>query len=170
MSTHRDLTVATQDLVESVAAMLKAMPVIRDSDDEAEAAQDAWQGLDQSYQDYLAAAAAHLDSAGAASGRPTSIAAAKQYPLPRGTRRRILDCFVARWEISRHTDGLLTQEVEKQLRKPHTTVSSAVNRLESVGLIKDSGRKRHTESGYDAIIYIPTDRALELIAAERDAA
>lgn len=166
MSTHRDLTVATQDLVESVAALIGLSPVACGRPEFS----DAWQGLDQSYQDYLAAAAAHLDSAGAASGRDTSIAAAKQYPLPRGLRRRILDCFVARWEISRHTDGLLTEEVEKQLRKKHTSVSSAVNRLEKVGLIRDSGRRRLTEAGYRAIIYIPTDRALELIAAERDAA
>lgn len=169
MSTHRDLQVATQDLVESVAAVLKTAPLVpRDAG--GESAQDAWQGLDQSYQDYLAAAAAHLESAGAASGRPTSIAAAKQYPLPRGLRRLILDCFVARWEISRHTDGLITEQVEKQLRKKHTSVSSAVNRLEMVGLIKDSGRRGLTEAGYQAIIYIPTEQALELIAAERDAA
>lgn len=162
MSTSRRLTLASQDLIESVAALLASGVVV--SGDQRYV--DAWQGLDESYR-HLRTIMDDLDGDAAASGRDTSIAAAKmRLPAQRSLRRLVLEAIDARWVIS--GQGMTTEHVERQLRRPHTSVSSAVNYLENHGFLHDSGVRRLNVSKCKAIVYIPTTRAIELMRVKEE--
>lgn len=57
-------------------------------------------------------------------------------------------------------DGLTTDELEQRLRRPHTSVSSAVNWLKNNGWLEASGYTRSTRAGHDAEIMRLTRAAL----------
>lgn len=133
---------------------------------------EAVEALEVSYRAYEALAS-DLNGDVPSSGRHTSVKAAESLPDISSKRGKILRAIVARHQLTRLTDGLTTDEIEVQLSWPHTTVSSAVNALESRGLIRDSGRERPTRAGRargerglpvtTAIVYVPTPLAYELL-------
>lgn len=59
--------------------------------------------------------------------------------------------------------GLTTDQLEVVLNRPHQTVSARVYDLARKGWIVDSGLKRKTRSGRQAIVWRPTMLALEKI-------
>lgn len=67
-----------------------------------------------------------------------------------------LTCFD---EICLH-GGLTVDQLEVILNQPHQTVSARVNDLMNKAWIADSGIKRKTRSGRNAIVWRPTRQAL----------
>jgi hypothetical protein len=55
--------------------------------------------------------------------------------------------------------GMTTDEVEVALRGRHQTISARVNGLHNDGLIVDSGGRRPTRSGRQAVVYIGAEFA-----------
>ena len=55
--------------------------------------------------------------------------------------------------------GLSDENLERRLRRPHTTVSSARNWLREQGWITDSGHRALTTSGRPAVLWRPTEAA-----------
>lgn len=154
MSTKRELTLAQRDLHDAASALLRANPMCGQDWN------DAWQGLEWSL-NHLDALMADLDGDAPASARDTSIATSKMIlPAQRSLRRTVLNSVIGKYTITSGHDGLTCDQIERQLRRPHTSVSSAVNYLENHGFIRDSGVRRNTVSGYPAIVYIPSEAAL----------
>ena len=56
--------------------------------------------------------------------------------------------------------GLTVDQVEVVLNRPHQTVSARVNQLRDSGWVCDSGMRRKTRSGRNAIVWRPTEMAL----------
>lgn len=103
-----------------------------------------------------------LDGKGAASSRQTSVAAAHDSLPGKGSlRRTVVDLLVAQWQ--EYGVGMTCDQLEARLRRKHQSVSSAVNFAENSGWICDSGERRNTSSGSKAIVYRPTDRAIERV-------
>lgn len=91
----------------------------------------------------------------------TSKAAADQIaPKISDIRREILEEIILVYMLDQRL-GLTCDQVERRLRRPHTTVSSAINWLRDNGWLVDSDWRRETPSGRAAIIWNPTQRALE---------
>lgn len=89
----------------------------------------------------------------------TSIVAANlSGPMAGTVRRRIIDEIRCAPES---LYGLTTDELEVALRKTHTTVSSAVNYLMSIGWLRDSGYQRLTRGGRPAMVLELTPQARE---------
>lgn len=89
----------------------------------------------------------------------TSIVAANlSGPMAGTVRRRIIDEIRCAPES---LYGLTTDELEVALRKSHTTVSSAVNYLMSIGWLRDSGYQRITRGGRPAMVLELTPQARE---------
>ena len=61
-------------------------------------------------------------------------------------------------------NGLTTDEVEEALDRTHQSISARVNALKDAGWIIDSGQRRKTRSGRDAIVWTPTRAAIEFVA------
>jgi hypothetical protein len=61
--------------------------------------------------------------------------------------------------------GLTTDAVEQRLRRSHQSVSPRVTELRDQGWITDSGQKRKTRYGQDAVVWTPTPAAMR--AAEQ---
>lgn len=55
--------------------------------------------------------------------------------------------------------GLTCDEIEKMMDGKHQTISARVNELRDKGWIKDSGQRRPTRSGRNAIVWIPSYEA-----------
>lgn len=80
----------------------------------------------------------------------TSIAAA-QAALPQsGTKRRIIYDMI----VESGMFGVCDHEIEEQTRWLHQSASAARNSLLKDGLIQDSGIRRKTRQGNDAIAWI----------------
>jgi len=91
----------------------------------------------------------------------TSRAAADMIaPKASSIRREILEEIILVYMLDRDL-GLTCDQVERRLRRPHTTVSSAINWLRDNGWLIDSEWRRETPSGRAAIVWNPTRRALE---------
>jgi hypothetical protein len=60
-------------------------------------------------------------------------------------------------------DGLTTEEVEEALERKHQSISPRVNELRDTGWLVDSGERRKTSSGRNAIVWTPTQAALEAV-------
>ena len=56
--------------------------------------------------------------------------------------------------------GLTVDQVEVVLNRPHQTVSARVNQLRDSGWVCDSGMRRKTRPGRNAIVWRPTEMAL----------
>lgn len=105
------------------------------------------------------AAGNELEGAGVEGKRDTSLAAS----LPnQGTLRRlVLDMVVSNF-IQYHC-GMTTDTIEARLRRPHQSISARVHELERAGLLVDSTARAKTRSGHKAIVYVPSNRAMELV-------
>jgi len=57
--------------------------------------------------------------------------------------------------------GLTDDELERKLRRPHTTISSARNALCQGGWLYDAGYRRKTVAGRDAVVWVLTPAADE---------
>lgn len=57
--------------------------------------------------------------------------------------------------------GLTVDQVEQLLNMPHQTASARVHDLRNKGWVIDSGIKRKTRSGRNAIVWTPTELALQ---------
>jgi hypothetical protein len=62
--------------------------------------------------------------------------------------------------------GLTTEQIERHLSGKHQTVSPRVTELRDKGYIVDSGQRRKTASGRQAIVWTPSEVALK--AAEEN--
>lgn len=76
-------------------------------------------------------------------------------------RRRILDVLVAHHH--HFHDGMTCHELEARTGGSHQNVSPQVNYLEAAGWIRNSGRTRLTPSKREAIVWEPTEAALEAV-------
>ena len=102
------------------------------------------------------------DSAGAygRNSPETSVFAAESVRMrTSSTRQAIVNALIA----ARGTDliGLTCSEMERRIRKAHTTTSSQVNYLMNGGWIEDSGFRRDTPSGRPAIVWKLTEQAFQ---------
>jgi predicted transcriptional regulator len=70
-------------------------------------------------------------------------------------------------EIMSEPKGMTCDEVELLMDGRHQTISARVNELRDKGWIKDSGRKRKTRSGRQAIVWIPTEQARKQLSPRR---
>lgn len=159
MSAHRDLVNAQQALNEAVDTMLTRFAESRYSERFIDALQDV-NGCFLALRNQQS----RLDVPGGAAHRFTSINAANaNLPAKESLRRNIVVCVVAQWEQF-HT-GMTVAELKGRLRKEHSSVSSAINGLMNRGWIKDSGETRLTQHGQPAIVWVPTDLAIEKVRA-----
>ena len=76
-------------------------------------------------------------------------AAARALPRSGSDRRRVYDLI-----LERGAEGATDDELEVALDLPHQTASARRNGLRDDGWVTDSGRKRPTRSGADAIVWI----------------
>lgn len=60
-------------------------------------------------------------------------------------------------------EGLTTDEVEEMLNRTHQSISARVNNLKEAGWIVDSGQKRETRSGAQAIVWTPSEAAKQFV-------
>ena len=112
---------------------------------------EAWQGFDEIRKS--------LEGAGATSPRDTSIAAGvADLPAKGSTRRLVISTVVLNHRL--HRTGMTVAELCSRLRKPHQTVSSAVNFAEERGWLRDSGQRRKTGHNREAIVFAPTELAI----------
>lgn len=88
------------------------------------------------------------------------IAARMIAPRASSIRREILEEIILVYLLDRQL-GLTCDQVERRLHRRHTTASSAINWLRDNGWLVDSGWRRETSAGRPAIIWNPTQRALE---------
>jgi len=77
------------------------------------------------------------------------------------------------WMIFDSEDGLTDYEMERILARTshggrHQSVSAARNSLMKDGYVEDSGRRRPTDTGNDAIVWVLTSWAADRIAAGRE--
>jgi hypothetical protein len=155
MSKHRELKNAQQELNEAVGTwvyvMLRTHP-----------GQPPMGMLGVIYRAHAAfeKLCADLEGPGAASARNTSIVAAHTaIPSKGSARHAVISVLVATWALYR--TGMTCSQIEGRLRKSHQTISSAVNFAEEHGWIKDSGERRPTQFKRPAIVWVPTDKAIE---------
>lgn len=100
-----------------------------------------------------------LDGRGVEGKRDTSLAAS----LPnQGTLRRlVLDTVVS--NFIQYRCGMTTDTIEVRVKRPHQSISARVHELERAGLLVDSTNRAQTRSGHKAIVYVPSERAMELV-------
>lgn len=115
--------------------------------------------------DALDAHLADLDERKAAHNvQDTSIAAAAMVvPKVGYVRRRIIDEIrtAGRWNDGA---GYTDSELERRLKVKHETLSSARNWLTGSGWLMDSGLRRESSSGRDAIVWALTPAALAVMS------
>lgn len=109
-----------------------------------------------------AAAPGPIDGEPASNGASTSNrAASRAFPIQGSARREIIAELHFINSRVPALYGRTSDELEQQLRKPHTTISAAVNHLVGAGWIEDSGYERDTRAGRAAIVWQLTQRALD---------
>jgi hypothetical protein len=67
------------------------------------------------------------------------------------------------WYGRKFRGGLTCDEVEQALDRTHQSMSARVNELRDTGWIIDSGTRRKTRSGRAAIVWTPTQAAIDLV-------
>ena len=170
MSAHRELQNAQRTLNEAVAHLSADCARQREG-----ALSDIWpraMGVNSSilrpiHEAYLALRQVQdrLDAPGGAAPRHTSIAAAHTgLPRKQTLRHTILATIIGHHSMYR--TGMNISEVKGRLRKEHSSVSSAISELVKREFLKDSGTTRQTQHECAAIVWEPTDKALELFRAE----
>lgn len=112
---------------------------------------DAWTAFDLERQ--------RLDAPGGSAPRQTSIAAGHvNLHAKQSLRRNVVLSVVA--NHAQFGTGMTISELKGRLRKEHSSVSSAISELAKRGWLKDSGVKRKTQHGRDAIVWAPTEMAI----------
>lgn len=95
-----------------------------------------------------------------ADAQPTSRKAAFQAKLLQGSvRKRIVTEIYCLTAVSAELVGLTDDDLERRLKVPHHTLSSARNHLVMHGWLKDSGLTRKTRGGREAIVWRLTEAA-----------
>lgn len=80
-------------------------------------------------------------------------------PRTSSIRRLVIDeVAVGMWQ--RGLTGLTCRELEGRLKRPHTTVSSALNWAINAGWLMDSGFRRDATPGHPAVVWRLTPAAL----------
>jgi hypothetical protein len=92
------------------------------------------------------------------------LAAARALPRTGSLRRTLYDAL----RLSRH--GMTDDEMEFFLARPHQTVSSLRNGLMNDGWVVDSGLRRQTRYGNDAIVWtcVLADGRTQTISAKKE--
>lgn len=112
-----------------------------------------------------------LDGQGPAVARSTSIAAAKaNIMLKQSLRRTILSLIVNHY--TGFGVGLTSDYIQGRLKGKHQSVSARISELvNTYGLLVDSGQRAETSTGSKAIMWAPTQEAIDLVlAAQGDGA
>lgn len=92
--------------------------------------------------------------------RDTSIAASySNMPRKGSMRRDVIQTLVA--YHSQFDAGMTCDDLERRLRKSHQSMSPRVHELEKGGWIVDSKERKLTRSGQKAIVWRPTDKAID---------
>ncbi len=157
MSHHRDLVNAQANLNDAVQAWVIATTYPEIHADEQhefdENLRRAWLHLDTLQ--------LNLDATTApAVARDTSIRAAlTDMPRKGSLRRDVIQTLVA--YHSQFDAGMTCDDLERRLRKSHQSMSPRVHELEKGGWIRDSKERKNTRSGQKAIVWRPTDKAIE---------
>lgn len=94
-------------------------------------------------------------------GSATSLAAAISVADTAGTLRSQVFAFVAR----RDQNGATCWEAERDMGLRHQTASARIRELAQSGALVDSGRKRRTETGRLAVVWIAKAVAEKEMAA-----
>lgn len=108
---------------------------------------------------------------GGFNNRETSIDAANlSVPTVGHLRRRVIDEVYQRGGVrfggfENGFEGMTCDEIERALKRAHASVSSAVNWLYNNGWLEDSGYRRKTVAGRDAIVWKLTNAARSKIAS-----
>ena len=90
----------------------------------------------------------------AAKNRPTSVAAAARIePAVGGLEKRVLQAIVD------SPAGLTDEQLQQRLHLKGNTQRPRRVRLLELGLVRDSGERRETESGGSAVVWISTGKA-----------
>lgn len=157
MVTKREIAAAQQALNEAVDHFLNYVDQDRDyytARSRLRDAYDEWTILRLS-----------LEGEGPAVARATSIAAAKANLMQKRSLRRTILCMV----VSNYRGlgvGLTTDQIQSRLQGKHQSVSPRVSELvKTYELLRDSGRKAETSSGAKAIVWQPTQEAIDLVLA-----
>ena len=108
---------------------------------------------------------ADLDARGGANTRATSINAATTTLPSKGTvRYNIILTLVAHWATYR--TGMTIAELKARLRKEHSTVSAALNYVVESGWVRATDETRLTQHQKPAIVWAPTERAIEIVRGQ----
>lgn len=95
-------------------------------------------------------------------GRETEVSAAwRAYPKAGATRWRVLLAIASAGD-----DGVTDQQLEDLLNLPRPTPGNRRNELVRGGWVRDSGTRRPTRSGADAVVWTLTPTAVDRIAQE----
>jgi hypothetical protein len=144
---NRELRQAQADLNEAVAEWARLR-------ERCDTLAQRWREFDQLRRDF--------DGRRPAVARDTSITAAMKQPSAAGSlRRQVVQAVVSNWSL--HRTGMTTDELEARFRRTHQSVSSAVNDMESKGWLRDGKTRRATRSKSPAIVWEPTEIAIEWI-------
>ncbi len=157
MSHHRDLVASQAELNEAVRQWVWAFHSSVRYPGELEKKLEA---VERAY-DNLETLQLNLDAATApAVARDTSIRAAlTDMPRKGSLRRDVIQTLVA--YHSQFDAGMTCDDLERRLRKSHQSMSPRVHELEKGGWIRDSKERKNTRSGQKAIVWRPTDKAIE---------
>lgn len=88
------------------------------------------------------------------------VAAQMMAPAADSVRREVLEEIILKY-VNGYLGGMTCDQVERERKRPHTTVSSAINWLRDNGWLVDSGMRRMTKAGRPAIVWQPSHRALQ---------
>lgn len=123
---------------------------------------DLHEGYAQSVLDLKAAVVSHQALGAAEVGQPAFSNNSTDTSAEAGSSMRNLTGFLAFRcfeEIDRAYLGCTVDELEVRLVRSHQSVSARVNELRDKGWVRDSGERRKTRSGRNAIVWTPTDQA-----------
>lgn len=163
MSTHRELKAAQLALNEAVRLWAHLFGMRPHRPDDVLTKDEEQRRAEAILERYDALVALQsFDGDRPAVARDTSIAAAKTRPPAAGSlRRRIVQAITTHWKL--YDTGLTADDLCVRLRRGHASVSSAVSDMETKGWIEDSGQRRETSSKCKAIVWRPTERAMQMI-------
>lgn len=164
MPGHRSLIVARSHVLGAVQALIQSHP---------ECLRGNPEYLDLVEKFRVFEEARDEEVAGAHSGRDTSVAASTNLSAINTWRgkvqRRAFASGRATERFGRIVGGFTCDEMETHLRGSHQSISSAVNWCENAGWIRDTGHRRRTRSGAEAIVYEPTQTLIDKVSAWRRA-
>ena len=66
-------------------------------------------------------------------------------------------------QLKKREKGAISEQIEKSLRRSHSSISAALSRMEDAGFVKRTTEKRQTTSGRNASVYVLTKAGYSLI-------